>query len=571
MEGFQWVQQSDFSGGAYPLQERVPRSGVEKCENGVYDEDGSVFKRGGGAYLSGVAPATIRSLFDVVLGGGQRSIALTDHSILQLAADDATFLTVLEGTPGDVTTFPTRVAVVGGMLAIPVSYLGQQVIVIFGGSRKGDGYFSTSAADVTVGANEREVTGGAGAAWLTDMDPGMMIGTATGRAVVQTIESDASLTLSTPWNGDPLAAAAQSFEAGPVLLYPGDGPVFDVSSAFRKYVASVAGRLLVGAANTVTFSKPLDPVLYNPTDFHVLPEGATLTGIEPLGTSVLLFTTRGVYRIDNLSYDLTDALGNVQQMLSVEGRDVVLWDDLGIAGVDGAVLVPALDGLYAISGTSMRQIDAAVGIKKLWRSYVAAGYVLGNAAVYRGHYHLPVLNGNALVDVLVMRLDTGAWSNWAGHSAGVSFAQRDATLTAPPKLLVAQGTRILNVSGAYEPGAGNKREADGSQHNLVFTPRTVRRRDGVPETLVKARVRYELDDAAADNPTLVAAVATGRPGSAFTNLSGAAAESDGERPKAWTKIHRRATEARIRLTSVGPSSKLVIRSVETAWRPSGKQ
>jgi hypothetical protein len=44
-------------------------------------------------------------------------------------------------------------------------------------------------------------------------------------------------------------------------------------------------------------------------------------------------------------------------------------------------------------------------ITALYRSYVNAGYRPGQACVYRGHYFLPILNGETVVDMLVCRID----------------------------------------------------------------------------------------------------------------------------------------------------------------------
>src|SRR4051794_36693266 len=100
-DGLEWVGQDDFSAGAFPLQERVPRTAVEDAVNCLIEDDGSLLKRGGGAYKSTSAyGAAILALFDRVLGAGQRTVFLAADRIGQLVADDATPADIIGSTAG---------------------------------------------------------------------------------------------------------------------------------------------------------------------------------------------------------------------------------------------------------------------------------------------------------------------------------------------------------------------------------------------------------------------------------------------------------------------------------------
>lgn len=568
MDGFQWVQQSDFSGGAFPLQERVPRTGVEDAVNLLVDDDGSIFKRGGGVYQGAAAAATLDALWDVELGGGQRTVARVPslQGITVLASNDATWASSTSWVSGggNTTTVGGRVAVVDGVMALPLRYNATGQVVLYGGGSPGGEYHTGT---VSVSQGSRTVTG-VGTSWVGNVAPGDIFNPgggivgASGFGVVQSVNSNTDITLAVPWIAPTLGAGtAYEFIGAPFIA-------LQLAPTAMPVVGAAGNRLFVAEGDVIEFTDIGNPANVPAGNYHRIP-GAVITGLQGVEGGLLVFSNEGIYRISNVEYDLTDALGNVQQSLSLLNQDIVLWHENGLAVSPAGVVVPAVDDIYIV-GASLSVIGG--GIRKLYRRYVAAGYTLGNATIVRGHYVLPVLNGAAWVDTLVCRLDTGAWGRMDGYSGQcVAFARRvtkDTTRT--QRLFGVHSSRLVDCTGWFAPAAGNKSEADGSTHNLQVTLRTVNR-SVVGETLRKTRVRYELDDAASDNPTLTAEVAVGRPGSAFTGLAGSAPENAGQAPHVWSKVNKKGSEFRMRLTSVGPSASLVLRSVEYAFRPTGRQ
>src|ERR1019366_1542032 len=168
-------------------------------------------------------------------------------------------------------------------------------------------------------------------------------------------------------------------------------------------------------------------------NYHQLPDGVQITGMEGLRTSCVVFTTEGIWVIGNVNKNLTDEEGNIQQTLDRYSADAVLWGNNGVAGWSGGLVVPCKDAVYLLElGVSSEKAapftPISGAILNVYRGYVAAGYKPGVAAVYRGHYFLPILSGSTVIDMLVCRLDaTGSkggrtfpWTHLAGSGSALS-------------------------------------------------------------------------------------------------------------------------------------------------------
>jgi hypothetical protein len=252
--------------------------------------------------------------------------------------------------------------------------------------------------------------------------------------------------------------------------------------------------------------------------------------------------------------------------------DVVLWDNLGVANWRGSVVAPCVDDVYLIdSAASMRPITG--GMRALYRSYVRQGFQTGQATVYRGRYILPILNAGAWVDTLVCDLRSGAWTRWADYGGTVrGLAPKIGDSTRQPKLfaLGASGVtpRVLDLTGTFEPAAANKNEADGSTHNLRVWTRTYDLGDLVKRQWRRLRARYELSDAASDNPYIEAYSEVDRLTPVSQDLVDDALE--GEQVYTW-RVSRRSRAIRFRLTQWGATSGARLRGLEVFFRPTGRR
>jgi hypothetical protein len=588
--------QTDFSAGAFQGVARhlIPRNGVYEAINSLLDDSGSIYKRGGSAVLSTAEAATNGLplfLFDGYLSAGRRTFWA-----------DASAFGVLDGTEaplnlaGGGITGPRRGVVIGGVLIVDGK--------LYAGSLKTASY-STGTISVTQGS---AVITGAGTTWNTLVDVGMLlqVGGSGRYYVVKSIDSTTQITLTEAFEGT--TAAGQAYVLSPMGTLP--------AAQQSRYYAVAGNKLVIGSGNVITFSNGISPggtglppagqlrwQTFTATDKWQLPDGAQVSGIAALGDDVLVFTTAGLYVLGNIAYDLTDAAGNLQQTLRRTTPDLILWGDAGIASWGNELIVPATDGVWLVAaGGQIKLLSHSFGGRV--RDHVSQSRQPGQATVYRGHYLLPVLSAaNAWADAMVCRADRPVrvgqaevypwtWLTGSGAKSGALGVRRASG--ARPRLVGAvpgsTGSRVLDLSGFFEPAAPVKNDHDGTTHEWLVTTRDITPdRLNIEAYVRQLRARYELIDAGTDNPTISAwysggAVATTTSnwgmnwgsnwseldGADFLQLSGQAPEDDGRKPYPW-RVGRRVRFVRFRLRNLTPAARLTLRNMEVKSRPSGRE
>lgn len=556
---------------------RAPENAVYDAVNAILTDEGLIAKRGGSAYWSGSnAGNTLTRLSALYYPGISAS---------RVTAWGTNFYAFNGTTPVDLGALatPGRPASVGGMAVFPI---GAGRLAYYGGSIKAAGY-NTGTVTFTQGS---AVVTGAGTSWSANADAGMVLfKPSSGRVmVVKSVDSNTQLTLTAPYPS--ATVAGSSYTLYPILdsslvSLPTDLPSLGGST----YVAAAGAgfpRLIYTTGNRAYLSDRGDPTRFDDEVYHELPSNVVLTGAEGVGDSCLLLTTGGVWAIDGLSFDAVDAFGNQQQTVRRVGGEIVLWGDLGVSSWAGGVIVPAVDDVYILGAdgpsvtlTGARQSSWDGGIRDLYRSYVAAGYQPGMAAVHRGHYVLPVLNGSTWVDTLVCRLDRGSvWTRWSGHAAGVANAVLAGSASAGPKLLSVAGQRVTDLNGTLVPAAGNAVEADSTVPDCTITTRDFPTGGNTHGFVQRARLRYELTDGGTPDPTVALAYSSDQDAGAFTTLTEKGeqgggtgwATSDGSRYQ-WALVGKRRERIRFRVTVSGACASFVLRTIELLLRPTGKQ
>jgi hypothetical protein len=176
-------------------------------------------------------------------------------------------------------------------------------------------------------------------------------------------------------------------------------------------------------------------------------------------------------------------------------------------------------------GTGESPKSLTDNIRPLYRDYVKSGYRPGLAAVHRGHYFLPIVNGTSLVDVLVCRLDRGAaWTRWAGHAAGGAYAQRIGADTRQPKLLGISGARITEVTASMAL-TGAAQDADATTPVFRVDENDIDLGGGIrPNTAEKVRYVYETTGG---TPTVTVSRAAARATARTTRRCGSAGRRSG--------------------------------------------
>lgn len=406
----------------------------------------------------------------------------------------------------------------------------------------------------------------------------------------------------------PAAALTRAQVLEGIMYLPGgktfDGTTVGEISEKRAFYATAGGRLLAGEGSRVGFSqvppKENEALTWAETDFHQLPGGVQITGMQGLRTSCVVFTTEGIWVIGSLEKELTDEEGNVQQTLDLYSAGSVLWGNNGVAGWTGGLVVPCKDNIFLMelgvsSEVSQSFVPISGAIENLYRGYVAAAYRPGVAAVYRGHYFLPVLNGESVIDTLVCRLDatdgrgkrTFPWT----HLAGSGSALPALAVTDEETAFLGATSGVGRVLGLkyFEPGPTVATDADGSTHPFSVTYRDILTGNLVDNLVAKARLSYrmvagpetrlELSFGSTSYGTEWGAFdwgeadwtsSTGPFAALGDSIPVAGADPDALFPKTW-RVGRKVRYARIKVTLEGPApSQLSIRALELFVRADGR-
>lgn len=320
----------------------------------------------------------------------------------------------------------------------------------------------------------------------------------------------------------PLALQRPTIFEGVIYFTAGitfDGSKRGEATEKRGYYATAGGRLLAGEGSKIAFSqvpaKEGEALTWAEADYHELPEGVRITGMQGFRSSCVVFTTEGIWIISGLEKELTDEEGNIQQTLDRYSPDAVLWGSTGgVAGWSGGLIVPCKDNIWLMElGVSSEKAAPFVHISdpiaNVYRSYVAAGYRPGVAAVHHGHYFLPILNGATVIDMLVCRLDatnsrgqhTYPWTHMVGFAARCPIV----AITDEDQSFIGAQTglgRVLTL-GFFEPGAGFATDADGSEIPFSVTYRDILTGQLIRNLVAKARLSYRMAAPALSSALLV--------------------------------------------------------------------
>jgi hypothetical protein len=542
----------------------APEGSVYDAINALVADDGDLFKRGVTALYSASDSAAAQArLHPLYLPAVDATRILTSR-----VGGASAGIQALNGSLSPVTLLASgplgwsRPAMFEDIAVFAEGPAG--VMRMYGGSLKTANYLTGT---VTVTKGSKTVTG-AGTSWLANADAGMIFSSALGVSVVDSVNSDTSITLTREW--EDATAAGASYVLRPTLQY--NTSSIRSSGATRAYVAAGSGLLLFAVGSRVHF---LDTLLsVDPNEFHELPSNVNVIGMESRGTSAWVFTTRGVWEIGNLYLDAVDDAGNLQRPVEQINKDVVLLDDYGIAAWDSSVVVPAIDDVYLASpGFELRVLSE--GIRPLWRSYVKAGYALGFAAVHRGHYIVSVMNGTTVVDTLVCRLDRPfqtpsgrivyPWTRWAGHAGGPAYAELVEETSRSPKLLGLSGLRVTNLTGCMDATSASGQDADSTTPVFTVDSNDYDLGPGIrPNTAEKVRYVYETTGG---TPTVDVSWARGAEGASFTaaTLKRGGGSSDGLDYSAWY-VGKKAERIRFRFQCSSQVTSLILRRLEVTVR-----
>jgi hypothetical protein len=499
--------QDDWGGGIFRGR-RAPPGTVYDAVNALVDDEGQVFKRTGSAYKSDDASngETFDMLADVYVAAGRRTLFSGEAAghLWALGNDDHT--PRLLG--GGVRKFSRPVALNGFVFFPGATGEAAGTVRFYAGSLATVGY---STGTVTVTNGSTTVTG-AGTAWLANADAGMILGSGTTTAAVKSVDSDTQITLLSPWPGATAAGAGYALSIESLVNFPAGIGTYAIETK-DIYLASVGQRLLYAGRQRVYESNPGDPFTFDPNSYQEIPSDAYIIGADSLSDTGLIFTTSGIWAIENLALDIVDDAGNVQQQVQNVTKDVILWDNAGIAAWEGALVVPAIDDVYIVG------LDGPAGIvsqsiRPLYRSYVKAGYQPGLATVHRGHLFLPIVNGStSSTRSSAVSTSRRPWTRWAGHAAGTAYASVWAPRHAP-RSSSAQRPRVTDLTGCMDVTSATTQDADSTTPTFRVDENDIDTGPGIrPNTTEKVRYVYETTGG---TPTISVSYATGPEGSSYS-------------------------------------------------------
>jgi hypothetical protein len=317
------ILQDDWSGGIYRGR-RAPPNMAYDIINGLINDEGHVFRRPGTAYYTTAdAPVTpIAAYAGYMTGPRARRVLAWNDTTTVAVKDDLTVMTV-----ADVVAPHNRrpAFIAGGFLVFPgVDPGGGVKITIYGGALTNTPY---SAGTAQIDFDSTRVRG-TGTAWLANVQPGMILTSSVtaGTGAVGRVVSDTELTLTTPWKGS-TTNVGYALTNQQTVVY---GSWLPLLGTTRVGAAGTVATLIIATGNRAYFASQtfqLSELLY-----HELPEGVEILAVEGIGDSALLFTTGGVWRIDNLSLDVIDDQGNIQQQVTRVAPKIALWGECGISG-----------------------------------------------------------------------------------------------------------------------------------------------------------------------------------------------------------------------------------------------
>ena len=575
--------QDDWQAGAQAdiAPNLIDPRGFLQGMNALLDYAGVPTKRGGSEKKSVSSPlSSANFIWDGEFPVGQRTVFGGPEGLAVLDDDDEhAILLPASGMA------PQRAALVNGYLFTSAGiYAGAKTPTPTGGGTIN----VTNGTPNVVGVGTHFATAA----------PGTLIRPTGGRAYTVAAVIDANtLTLAENYKGT--TATGLTYTLGPIVSY--SDPYYAAD-----FYATVANRLIL-AINpaTIRFSRVNDPHTYKATDYYTLPEGVRIIGMAPVQQDLLIFTTKGIWLLRGLAYEMVDPLGNPQQSLTQVSDSIIAWGNQAIVPYSGALVVPTIDGCVIVNAAGVQSDLGRYAVRRKIARSAEQNYKPGQAAVYRDTYLLPILDAaNGWIDTIVCKLDLPVrtrsrpavwpWTQLSGAGAeNVSYAVRPPSSgpvigTGEPELLAGHSEGLLlDCNGFFEPDDGNAKDHDNSVPEFDIVTRDYPSVPGVGATGRFRRMRILYEMVATDafpNPTIDAAIGSAGLSTAvaewdevkwgeflwsaddaeaggFTSLAGEYGPDPAVNKASWN-ITRYAPYARFRIRSTDPVAKLSLRALE---------
>jgi len=569
--------QSEFQDGMVRQGDRseIPKTGAYDIQNGLLDDGGDPYRRGGTKYKSNAALAGTKVDWgwDGYFKAGRRTIWANDASnyFAEFTANDETPIVLRETAIEKIE----QSAQLKDILFISGGFM-------YAGGRV-PGVYSTGKVKVTKGSAQ---VVGTGTEFKVNVEPGSFFKVgATRTYVVENVPSNTELVLSDAWEGE--TEAEKAYETRSLASHS----EYSAYKAFQ-YMCVCANRLVGIVDNKIYFTEVNNPHTFTnslgTTNVQELPPGTKPFGLATLGQTVMIFTSVGLWSLEGLALSIVDQNGNSQHRLQPLSSEIMLVGALGLATWEGRLVTPTTGGIILVDEVSGPE-QISQQIEGHYQGRLLEGWKVGQAEVFRDHYFLPLVDpAGSAKEVLVCRLDQGGrrgppWTRFTGHGGEIkAFFSRPTESPGTGLLLGGHGavSRIVNCSSYFTPSLTYRRDANESSHSFVVVPRdldtgqltinAVRqlrvRGDGrgEDETGCKLRALWSRGETADLGP----ADAEDEEGSVYYYADGQGEFSDGNNPVKF-RVNKRLRRGRFMVKTEGPYSSFALRSIEVDTRPSG--
>jgi len=253
-------------------------------------------------------------------------------------------------------------------------------------------------------------------------------------------------------------------------------------------------------------------------------------------------------------------------------------DARSIVKMNGLVYWAHESGVYYTNGAapqSITHLANGTGIGRFWADALW-GYapMLGSvvcAGVYLNKYLFVTVTHSASDPQpsakyqFLYHEPTGCWTRLASGATANMYA---ASFAPPVELYVSadvNSLRVAKFSPLFTPSSSNKNDANGDPVAPTITFRTLSDQNPALKAWGRARLTYDMRDAASDNPTLAVAAASGMEATTFATVSTLAETTDTVRQR--VSFARDSQALTIRLTQSNASAMTELHALEVESRP----
>jgi hypothetical protein len=292
------------------------------------------------------------------------------------------------------------------------------------------------------------------------------------------------------------------------------------------HLAVCGERLIVAQGRIVRFSAGGNPHSFGADDYHELPGGTVIRGLAAIKDTLLVFTSYGIWAIENLALDLTDDQGNPQQVMQKLFPELALLHEAGLAEWGGRIVVPCADRCFLVD-TISAPTPISDSIAPLYMEHIRAGRLPGGGKAFRNHYFLPWLDAaGAVVSVMVCRLNRPVkgratyypWSVFTGHAAQMVMGDIAAVTPTPTMLVAHRDGRVVDFFSVFDPDNQVVHDVDGSDPEFDFETRDFPTGNGQPNHVRALRLNYTLTPLEGVDASIGAAFSFGSTAQSYETL-----------------------------------------------------